>query len=188
MSVAPIRLLSVGGSLAVLLCGNRASSTDIDCLLDPHVAEDADYAAEWKAVVDRAAAAAQYDDDWLNQHLAIFVRRDKRKPLFLESVQQDIVMYRASNLVIYAGRLDWALECKVRRVSYSQERQRTKNVDTTDAAAIIRLMREQQGKPITAEYLRSLNYNGFDLPPSDDAIKNIAAYYREHYGEDGIEE
>lgn len=190
MSVAPIRLISVGGSLAVLLCGNRNSSTDIDCILDPQVAENDDYAAEWSKVVADAAEVVQLYDGWLNQQLAIFVRRDKRRTLFLESIQQDITLYRGSNLVIYAGRLDWALERKIRRVAHAQDRRREKNVDTPDAAAIIKLMtsRDDYATPLSLEFLKGLNYNGFDVAPTDDAIQEVAAYYKEKYGDGGITE
>ena len=37
MSVAPLRLVTVEGCLAVRLCHNRKASYDIDCLFDPHV-------------------------------------------------------------------------------------------------------------------------------------------------------
>ncbi|PQK11899.1 hypothetical protein BB8028_0003g05190 [Beauveria bassiana] len=188
MSVAPIRLITVGGSLAVLLCGNRTSSTDIDCILDPQVAEDSDYAEEWSKVVATAADAVHLEDDWLNDQLGIFVRRDKRKMLFLESVQQDIAIYEGKNVVIYAGRLDWALERKIRRVAYATERRQVKNVDTTDAAAIIKLMvsRDDYATPLSFEFIRGLNYNGFDVAPTDDAIREVARYYKETYGDDGI--
>ncbi|AEO53070.1 hypothetical protein MYCTH_2293935 [Thermothelomyces thermophilus ATCC 42464] len=36
--VAPIRLISIGGALAVRVCHNREASYDIDCMLDPNIA------------------------------------------------------------------------------------------------------------------------------------------------------
>ncbi|OAA66310.1 hypothetical protein ISF_04148 [Cordyceps fumosorosea ARSEF 2679] len=121
--------------------------------------------------------------DWLNDQLAIFVRRDKRRALFLESVQQGIILYEGDNLLVYAGRLDWALERKVRRVAHAKDRRRDKNVDTTDAAAIIKLMtsRDEYDTPLTFEF-------GFDVPPSDEAIRQVARYYKETYGDGGITE
>lgn len=189
MSVAPIRLISVGGSLAVLLCGNRNSSSDIDCILDPQVAEDAEYAAEWSRAVTDAAQCVQLADGWLNQQLAVFVRRDRRRALFLESIQQDIVLFAGENLVVFAGRLDWALERKIRRVAHATDRRRDKNVDAPDAAAIIKLMtsRDDYETPLSLEFLRGLNYNGFDVAPTEDAIMEIAEYYKEKYGDDGID-
>ncbi|XWW92732.1 hypothetical protein V2A60_000658 [Cordyceps javanica] len=190
MSVAPIRLISVGGSLAVLLCGNRTSSTDIDYILDPQISENADYVAEWNTAVADTARVLHLYHDWLNQQLAIFVRRDKRRMLFLESVQQDITLYVGANLIIYAGRLDWALERKLRRIAYDEGRRREKPVDTPDAAAIIKLMidRGDYKTPLSFEFLRGLNYNGFDVEPTDDAIRQVARYYQETYGDVGIKE
>ncbi len=190
MSVAPIRLISVGGSMAVLLCGNRDSSTDIDCILDPQVDENEEYVAEWNNAVVNTAKAALLHSDWLNQQLAIFVRKDKRRILFLESIQQGIILYEGDNLVIYAGRLDWALERKIRRVAYATDRQKGKNVDMLDAAAIIKLMtsRDDYSTPLTFDFIRSLNFNGFDLAPTTDAIEAVARYYKEKYGDGGIKE
>lgn len=188
--MAPIRLISVGGSLAVLLCGNRNSSTDIDCILDPQVAENDEYAAEWSQAGADAARTAQLYHGWLNQQLAIFVRRDKRRALFLESIQQDIILYEGENLFIYAGRLDWALERKIRRVAHAEERKKEKNVDTPDAAALIKLMtsRDDYDTPLSFEFIRGLNYNGFDVAPTHEAIQEVATYYKEKYGNDGIAE
>ncbi|ATY65099.1 hypothetical protein CCM_05027 [Cordyceps militaris CM01] len=190
MSVAPIRLISVGGSLAVLLCGNRNSSTDIDCILDPQVAENEEYAAEWTKVVADTAVAVNFYQGWLNQQLAIFIRRDKRRTLFLESIQQGITIYEGDHLIIYAGLLNWALERKIRRVAHATDRQREKNVDTPDAAAIIKLMasRDEYATPLTFEFLRGLNYNGFDVAPTDGAIREVAKFYEETYGNVGITE
>ncbi|KAM3557763.1 hypothetical protein MY1884_001691 [Beauveria asiatica] len=190
MSVAPIRLISVGGSLAVLLCGNRTSSTDIDCILDPQVAETDEYAPEWSKAVARTALIARLFNGWLNQQLTIFVRQDKRRILFLQSVQQGITIYEADNLVIFAARLDWALERKMRRIAYATERREHKDVDIPDAAAIIKLMasRDDYATPLSFDFIKGLNFNGFDVVPTDDAIQRVARYYREKYGDDGITE
>lgn len=190
MSVAPIRLISVGGSLAVLLCRNRDSSTDIDCILDPQLAEDDDYAAEWNKVIKDAGDLVDFDDEWLNHQLAIFVRQDKRRTLFFESIEQDIILYEGDNLVIYAGRLDWALERKIRRIAHATNRRKQKNVDTPDAAAIVKLMtsRDDYATPLSFEFIQGLNYNGFDVAPTHDAIREVARYYREKYGDGGIME
>lgn len=189
MSVAPIRLVSVGGSLAVCLTGSRQVSYDIDCILDPNVAAHSDYADEFRHVVGAATEVGGLWTDWLNRQVETFVARERRHDLFLESVEQDITVYSGENLVIYAGRLDWALERKIRRISYSRDRRRDKDVDVSDAAALIKYMiRAQDGKPLSFEFVRGLNYNGFDLPPTGSALKEVADYYAETYGEIGLAE
>ncbi|KAG6036383.1 hypothetical protein E4U41_005734 [Claviceps citrina] len=189
MSVAPLRLVTVGGCLAVRLCHNREASYDIDCLLDPHVTSADDYAAEFELVCQEVAREGGFYKDWLNQQVKIFVSRERRATLFLESVQQDIIVYSGKNLVVYAGRLDWALESKLRRMSHSRNRRGYKNVDLPDAAALIHLMRgDGDGLPISFQYVRDLNLNGFDLQPTEDVLREIAEFYFQEYGEVGLAE
>ncbi|QPG97304.1 hypothetical protein C2857_006120 [Epichloe festucae Fl1] len=192
MSVAPLRLVTVGGCLAVRLCHNREASYDIDCLLDPHVTAVEDYSAEFELVIQDVAHEGGFYKDWLNQQVNIFVSRKRRVTLFIESVQQDIVVYSGKNLVVYAGRLDWALENKVRRVSHSRSRRGHRNVDLPDAAALIHLMnlmrKDGDGLPISFQYIRDLNLNGFDLQPTEEALREIAEYYFNEYGVIGLAE
>jgi hypothetical protein len=188
MSVAPLRLISVGGSLAVRVCRNREASYDIDCMLDPNVARAAEYLAEFRAAVSRVANKGGYPADWLNQQVEMFVAENRRMDLFLESVQQGITMYEGENLVIYAGHLSWALERKIRRIAHVRDRRMIKNVDVPDAAALVRLMRRPGDPPISFQYIRELNLNGFDVPPTDEAIQEVADYYAQTYGEVGVAE
>ncbi|KAM4056530.1 hypothetical protein HRG_003401 [Hirsutella rhossiliensis] len=186
MSVAPLRLITVGGSLAVRVCFNRDASYDIDCLLDPNVAAAADYSEEFSAAISTVADNGGYALDWLNQQVELFVARERRFGLFLESVQQGVIVYKGAQLVIYAGRLDWALERKIRRVAHARSRRGVKDVDVPDAAALVRMMRTPGGPPLSFQYVRELNLNGFDAPPTDAAIVEVAEYYARAYGEVGI--
>lgn len=40
--------------------------------------------------------------------------------------------------------------------------------------------------PISAGYIRNLNFNDFDPKPTDEAIREVADYYLQKYGEVGI--
>jgi len=188
MSVAPIRLISIGGSLAVCVLGNRESSYDIDCVLDPNIAAAAEYADEFKRAVEKVATKGDLANLWLNRQLETFISRTKRANLFMESVQQGIPIYSGTNLTIYAGRLDWALERKLRRVAHAKDRRKQKDVDIPDAAALIRRMVSDSGRPLTFEYTSSLNYNGFDVPPTKGALQEVAQYYAGVYGDVGLVE
>ncbi|KXX79277.1 hypothetical protein MMYC01_203968 [Madurella mycetomatis] len=186
MSVCPIRLISVGGALAVRVCFNREASYDIDCMLDPNITRAADYLEEFMAAISRVTIKGGYVPDWLNRQVELFVCKEQRSRLFLESVQQGIKVYEGANLVIYAGRLSWALERKIRRVAHSRDRRRHKDVDVSDAAALVRLIKPQDGPPLSFKYIRELNLNGFEIPPTDEAIREVADYYAQKYGEVGI--
>ncbi|KAI5861529.1 hypothetical protein GGS23DRAFT_606122 [Durotheca rogersii] len=186
MSVAPIRLISIGGSLAVCLLRNRESSYDIDCVLDPNLAAVKEYADEFKAAVSKVARSGGFGQDWLNRQLETFIARDRRGALFLESVDQGITVYSGPNLTVFAGRLDWALERKLRRVSHARDRRGSKDVDIPDAAALIKYMVSRTNKPLSFDFARSLNYNGFDLKPTDEALRAVARHYGETYGAVGL--
>ncbi|OAA64212.1 hypothetical protein SPI_02859 [Niveomyces insectorum RCEF 264] len=186
MSISPIRLVSIGGSLAVCLLQNRAASVDIDCILDPNIAVAPDYVQDFNAAVSRAARRSELAGDWLNRELETFVSRSRLGNLFLESIEQGIALYEGTNLVVYAGRLDWALERKMRRVSHVHDRRKKKDVDITDAAAIIAYMVKSTGKPLSFEYVRGLNENGFDVPPTDVALQTVADFYVAAYGTQGL--
>lgn len=116
----------------------------------------------------------------------MFVSKPRRKDLFLESVQQGITIYEGPNLVVYAGRLDWALERKLRRVAHARDRRKKKDVDISDAAALVKLMRNSGGLPLSFQWIRNLNLNGFDVPPTKEAIEEVARFYIQAYGEVGI--
>jgi hypothetical protein len=186
LGVAPIRLISIGGYLSVCLLGNREASYDIDCVLDPNLAAADDYVSELRAAISSVALEEGLDEQWLNWELQTFVSRPRRNDLFLESVEQGISLYSGPNLVVFAGRLDWALERKMRRVSYALERRQVKNVDLGDAAALIRYMVGRTHRPLSFGYVRGLNYNGFDVTPTDAALRAVARYYTETYGEVGL--
>lgn len=73
MSVAPIRLVSIGDCMAVCLLQNRESSWDIDCILDPNVAAVDEYAEDFRAAVAEVSIQQGLSSKWLNRGL---------KPLF----------------------------------------------------------------------------------------------------------
>ncbi|KAL1878037.1 hypothetical protein VTK73DRAFT_8261 [Phialemonium thermophilum] len=188
MSVAPIRLITIGGSLAVRLCLNRRSTRDIDCMLDPNVAAAEDYADEFWAAATRTCEKGGFPRGWLAQQAELFVARERRMALFLESVEQGVVVFQGANVVIYAGLLSWALERKLRRIAHAPDRKEDQDVDIADAAALVRLVRSPGDPPLSFQYIRELNFNGFELPPEEYAIREVAEHYAQVYGEVGLAE
>lgn len=47
-------------------------------------------------------------------------------------------------------------------------------------------MRSTSERLLTVQDIRSLNFKGFDVPPTDEAIREVADYYVQAYGEVGI--
>ncbi|CAI6082994.1 unnamed protein product [Clonostachys chloroleuca] len=135
MSVVPIRFITIGGMLAVSLFGNRSTTKDIDFLLDPSVDAVNEYHAEINKVIRGVARMSGFSNNWMNDELRIFIGGAKRLNLFLQSVKQGVIAYKGRNLTIYAGRLDFALERKLRRLN--EKLGRPRELDFSDAATLV---------------------------------------------------
>lgn len=180
MSVAPIRLMSVGGFVSVKLFQNRNSTIDVDCLMDPNFDAVHEYRSEFWKAVRQVGVTLHHETDWLNDELRNFIQSSKRQDLFLESVEQDIIMYRGKNLKIFAGKMEWALERKIRRIA-NAHRPRLKDID--DAVAVTRFIIEDCGGPLSEDYVEKLNRNGFDVANMRKGMAMVAARYMEKHGE-----
>ncbi len=180
MSVAPIRLMSVGGFVSVKLFQNRNSTIDVDCLMDPNFDAVYEYRCEFWRAVRQVAVSLNHETDWLNDELRNFIRSSKRQDLFLESIEQDIVMYQGQNLMIFAGKMEWALERKIRRIA-NANRPRLKDID--DAVAVTKFIIDSCGGPLGADYVERLNRNGFDVANMRKGMAAVAARYMELHGE-----
>ena len=194
MSVAPIRIMVTGGVVAVVHLHTRSTTEDLDFILDPNVDAAQEYREEFfQAVKTTTAVVEGLPTGWLNDHMRVFIRPDKREELFLSSVEQDLVIYRGGNLVAYATRLDWALETKLGRIETLSTEDGKRAIDISDAVELIRLMIESKGggdnvnKPISTQYLRSLNFNNYKVQSIDQAIAAVTEAYKEKYGKEGIE-
>ncbi|KAI1288047.1 hypothetical protein F5Y03DRAFT_389258 [Xylaria venustula] len=160
-SIAPIRFMTSGGTLAVKYFQVRETTKDVDCLTDPNT-------------------------DWFNDELKGFIQREKRLNLFLEAVEQNIILFQGVNLVVYAARMEWQLERKIRRID-ARTNKRGEVKDIADAVALIRCIKGD-GPPLSLDYLRSLNFNGWETPVSSRAIEKVRNEYLRVYGEFGIED
>jgi len=184
MSVAPIRLMCAGGCVAIKYFHVRGATKDVDCMLDPNVDAAEDYRNELLAAIRKVADRCNLTVDWMNDELKLFINRPKRLDLFLQSIEQNIVIYPGSNIVVYAADLEWSLERKLRRIEVAGKDVRTE--DLSDAVAIVRVLKNG-GPPLSVEYLSSLNYNGFEFVLGK-GIETAKEEYERVYGEVGIAE
>lgn len=184
-AIAPIRLISIGGFLAVKLFKNRDSTVDIDVLIDPNVDAVPEYRDEVWRSIRRVSKTHGFVHDWVNDQLRIFLRNDLRENLFLESIRQNVLIYAGKNLEIYAGRLDFALERKLRRVA-QRSGNRNLEFDLSDALAIIDYLVSEKGHPLAVNYCMGLDENGFGLGVERSDVEMVAARYLAKYGAQGI--
>ncbi|KAL2851208.1 hypothetical protein BJX68DRAFT_69332 [Aspergillus pseudodeflectus] len=180
---APIRLVSAGGFLAVTYLKNRDSTGDIDYLIEPEFAQDKDIQYALKEAVASVAEQLAYNDDWINEAMAIFVTKEARESLFEQAEKQNIILFKGENLEILAAPLEWSLERKLRRI-YTGNRDRKAQLDMADAVALLKQLRERNTGPLNAESIRTMNLNGFDVSPDYGTMQRVADAYRSTYNEE----
>ncbi|KAI1438358.1 hypothetical protein GGR50DRAFT_425119 [Xylaria sp. CBS 124048] len=184
MSLAPIRFMVSGGMLAVQYFRLRTITEDVDCLTDPNVDTADIYRDEIALAVVRVAEQLGLERSWFNDELKIFIQMDKRLDLFLQSIDQDIVIFQGSNLVVYAAAMEWQLERKLRRIATGTNK-REQAKDISDAVALVRHLKGN-GPPLSRKYVEGLNYNGWELSMSR-GIDRVRDEYASVYGEPGID-
>lgn len=184
LAVAPIRFITVGGMLAVSVLGNRATTKDIDFLLDPNVDAVKEYRDEVMRVIQDVAIAGNFSEDWMNDDFQIFVGRSKRPTLFMQSIEQGVIAYQGRNLLVYAGRIDFALERKLRRISDPSDRAR--DLDLSDAITLVHWLKGEGGHPLSFEFVQGLDENQMGMRIRREGIERAAREYIKVYKAQGI--
>lgn len=185
--ISPIRVISAGGFVAITHFKNRESTVDIDYSIDPDLHDNEDVKEDIRLATRAVAKEFDYRNDWFNDEMTLFTARSIRPKLFEESVDQGLVLWQGKRLIIYAMKFEWALERKVRRLSYGGTGRNLK-VDLSDAVVILHsLVERNAGKPVGREYVKRLNLNGFDLLPHESTLDMLANEYQQKYHEHGME-
>lgn len=181
-ALAPIRVMSTGGFLAIAYFKNRESTVDLDYCLDPELFDNEDVKEDIRIATEAVASQLVFPPSWFNDEMTIFASRSIRPKLFQDSLDQDIVLWQGKQLIIYAVQLTWALERKIRRLSYAST---GRSADISDAVTILHCLVERNGdQPLNRDYIRQLNRNGFDVPPDEATLEVVEHIYRQTYNED----
>ncbi|KAI1993894.1 hypothetical protein LOZ53_001981 [Ophidiomyces ophidiicola] len=182
VAFAPIKLMAAGGFLAVNYLRNRGATGDIDYLLDPEWEVDDDIKIPLRQAIATVSSKLHYNEQWANEDIATFITKEAKARLFRGAVEQNIILFKGSNLMVLAAPIEWALERKLRRI-YAAQRDRKAEFDMSDALALLKYMRDRNGGPLDRGYISTLNVNKFDVMPDASTMERIRAAYLEKYGE-----
>ncbi|EFQ98612.1 hypothetical protein MGYG_01636 [Nannizzia gypsea CBS 118893] len=183
IAFAPIRLIAAGGFLAVMMLHNRTATGDLDYLMEPEWSSDVDIQKPFHDAIVKVSRDLDYNIEWANEDIGLFVTKDTRNYLFSKAEEQNIVLFKGNYLVVLAAPIEWALERKIRRI-YAADRGRKTEFDMSDCLAMLGYLREQQNGPLNREHIRTLNVNNFDVLPDNMTMEIIAIAYREKFGEE----
>lgn len=181
---APINIISVGGFLSVNYLKNRATTEDLDYLLEPKWAKNEKIKVPLQNAINAVAEEERLEFDWMNEDMALWTNTDVRETIFQKAVAQNIVLFEGQAIKVYAGPFDWALENKLRRLAFSHSKKDKTVVDTSDALHLFKHFRDMNRGPLDMEHYRRLNTNGFDPELEPRHMESIAAKYRDAYKEE----
>ncbi|KAF4461412.1 hypothetical protein FALBO_11800 [Fusarium albosuccineum] len=100
--------------------------------------------------------------------------------LFRDSIEQNVILWHGTHLIIYAAKWEWSLARKLKRIG-SQRRE----VDVSDAVEILAIVVQEKGEPLTWEHVKS--WDAIVYTPLDDtAITWVASAYYKRWGTHGI--
>lgn len=180
MKVAPVKLLSAGGYVAINYFHNRQATEDIDYIIDPRIKNLDKIKGKLQRAIAIVATAQGLPPEWINSRMEIYAVGQTKMSLFEDSVRQNTVLWRGKNLVIYAAKWEWSLAGKVKRLG-----SQCRDVDLSDAVAILHTMVNQNGAP-----LRRVTMKAWDrivyTPIEDSALDRVASAYEAKYGRQGI--
>ncbi|KAK1144199.1 hypothetical protein N8T08_005612 [Aspergillus melleus] len=183
VAFAPIRMITAGGFLAVSYFKCRDSTGDLDYLIEPEFMGDRDIQGALEAAISNVSFRLHYNEDWVNQAMAIFVTKKARRTLFERAERQGITLFKGKNMEVLAAPIEWALERKLRRI-HATDRDRKAELDMVDAVTFLKHMRERNGGPLDLELIRTMNMNQFDVIPDHQTLLQVADAYRRRYKEE----
>ncbi|KKK17502.1 hypothetical protein P175DRAFT_0491819 [Aspergillus ochraceoroseus IBT 24754] len=183
VAFAPIKLITVGGFLAVNYLKNRESTKDMNYLLDPEWANDDDIKKPLEQAIFRVSKRLQCSENWANEDVAFYVTKETRMHLFKKAQKQNIILFRGDHLIILAAPIKWALKRKIRWM-FAANRDKKADLDMSDILAMLKCIRDRKGRPLNREHLRTQNANPFDIVPDASSMEHIAGAYREKYKEE----
>ncbi|TPX19737.1 hypothetical protein DIZ76_017529 [Coccidioides immitis] len=176
----PIKLVAVGGFVAVSYFQNRASTEDLDYMIDPALENLTKIEDKLGRAIKNVADKKGYDEGWVNDKVRLFAVGDSAQPLFRDSVAQNVVLWEGKNLIVYAVKWEWSLARKVKRIGSTR-----READVSDAVALLRKIVEENGRPISRERAKSWDQIVF-TPIEDSALDKVAEEYEKKYESSGF--
>jgi hypothetical protein len=178
--IVPIKLIAVGGFVAVTYFQNRAITEDLDYMIDPTIENRPKIEQKLARAITNVGREKGYDRNWVNDRVTMFAVGDTAQSLFRDSVAQNIILWQGENLIVYAVKWEWSLARKVKRIGSTR-----READISDAAALLRKMVEENGGPLQRERAKGWNQIVF-TPIEDHAIDMVNGAYEDIYASHGF--
>ncbi|KAK2813858.1 hypothetical protein FQN50_000259 [Emmonsiellopsis sp. PD_5] len=178
---SPITMISPGGYPAVTYFRNRATTEDIDIIIDPEHASDKDIADLIHEKMTEVGEGLGLGRGWMNDAVNLFLTKEARQSLFKDAEQQNIVLWGGENLKILAPPLAWGIETKLRRLTTKPGHHKMPT-DVEDILVMLNTLIGGKGVPLKRQEVQAWNRNGFDVMIKGHVLDMIAEAYQSRYG------
>lgn len=176
--MAPVRLITAGGFVAVSLFGNRDSTEDVDYILDPWIKNPTKAEEKLRIAVQDVTKQLKMETHWINDSMAVFAVGDVRRQLFEDSVRQNQILFQGKWLVLYAVEWQWAVTRKLIRLSTEPV---MRDVDINDSVELIHRIVSRQASLLTRGEVKGWTNNIY-TPISDTVLGLVTVNYKARYG------
>ncbi|KAL9585024.1 MAG: hypothetical protein Q9203_004423 [Teloschistes exilis] len=183
----PVEIVASGGYVSLCALANRTTTRDLDYFIDPaaYGTLSARVQAELKRLITEVAGQLHFVSDWANDQVTLFLTLIRNpKELFDRSVQQGVLLFRGTNLHIYAVVWLWVLVRKMKRLQ--MEGQEPREVDWIDCVSIIQKMVEETGTPFSPGQLTEFDHTDREPPVFLETVAEVNHRFRSIHGFDGI--
>ncbi|KZF25558.1 hypothetical protein L228DRAFT_266024 [Xylona heveae TC161] len=179
--VSPVKIISYGGFVGVTHLQSYPLTESIEYILDPAILDKEKIRVKLQRGVKAVAEKHTLPIDWMNSRVELLAVGDSIFPLFGESEQQNVALFRGKNIIVYAAEWKWSLAHKLKR--YGSE---LKSVDLLDAVAITKvLVPEMKAEPLSRAWLRDLN-KIVHTPIEEHVIDRVAYEFEQIHRYTGI--
>jgi hypothetical protein len=172
--------MTFGGFIAVTYLRNRETTNDIDYLLDPTLPNVRKLEVKLRKAIQTVSEKAHYSTKWANDNLGVYAAGERRVHLFNDTVAQDIVVYRGKHLIVYAGKWEWILDRKLKRITLEDRED-----DLEDSVAILKVLTDKAGGPISKITIKSWYFNMFEQIP-DEVLEQVGTRFKLQFGVEGL--
>ncbi|ROW12218.1 hypothetical protein VMCG_00599 [Cytospora schulzeri] len=187
----PVKMVVLGGALAVKKFKSRTSTVAIDMILDPRLGEKRDQHQIFHQCIRKVAQGL--GQDWMKDHYKHYFTCEAREKVFNQSVEkvekgakgERQMLYCGKRLHVYAMDAEVALEMELRRMAAGGRQQ---NWDLSDATTFLHKVTNGGLRPISFTRCKNLDAGGKHAPVPDDAVRMVQEEFRKRYSKLGIVE
>lgn len=146
--VFKLRMVVLGGALAVKKFSSRSQTVAIDMLIDPHIKEMPGCHKRLHQCIRKVAGEMSLEQGWMKDHYKHYFTEEARAKVFERSVSQSQrpELHCGTNLHVYAMDTEVALEMKLRRMA---EPGRDEHLDLLDATKFLNELTNGGLRPIS---------------------------------------